>query len=331
MSIIVKQILMSFAAGLLVVSAAAFADKEVEEEGYLTISEVSVDHESSSMLIIGSDLSFGPDPLQVILGDTDISSHCVLDGPLAGPQIIFCDSLALPVAADLLLTVSKGQDATQTDEYDLTIGAVGPQGSHGDKGERGEKGDPGPRGEQGMQGSLGPPGNNALFDTAGCVSGSIMRFTDNGLKCLSRSAVFATPETFNSNPKSADHDSNGLSDADKLCQEAAEADGSIVLVGRYVTWSPTSTKKAENSLHSLIGDGYELQDQTILVTSTGVDLISGSVVHSTDQHVQGSTNTRALGNMAGANSETTQQWTDIYIKILPNKCASILYRTVSRS
>ena len=331
MSNIVKQVLMSFTAGLLVVSAAAFADKVVEEEGYLTISEVSVGHESSTMLIMGSDLNYGPDPLQVILGDTDISSHCVLDGPLAGPQIIFCDSLALPVAADLLLTVSKGQDATQTDEYDLTIGAVGPQGIHGDKGERGERGNPGPRGEQGMPGPLGPPGDTAFFDTAGCVSGSVMRFTDNGLKCFSRSAVFATPETFDSNPKTADHGSNGLSDADELCQVAADSDGSIVLVGRYVSWSPTSTKKAENRLHPLIGDGYELQDQTTLVTTTEVDLISGSVVHSTDQHVQGSTNTRALGNMAGATSGTTQQWTDIYIKTRPNKCASILYRTVTRS
>ena len=317
MSIIVKQIVMFLAAGLLVTSASASSDKAIEEEGYLTISEVSVDYESSTMLIIGSDLNFGPDPLQVILGDTDISSHCVLDDPLADPQIIFCDSLALPVAADLLLIVSNGQDATQTDEYDLTIGAVGPQGIHGDKGERGERGDPGPRGEQGMPGPLGPPGNNAFFDTAGCVSGSVMRFTDKGLKCLSRSAVFATPETFNSNPKTADHDSNGLSDADKLCQEAADSDGSIVLVGKYVTWFPTSTKNAE--------------DHTTQITSTGVDLISGSVIHSINQHEQGSTNTGMLGNMAGATSGTTQQWTDIYIKTRPNKCASILYRTVTRS
>ena len=145
MSNIVKQIVMFLAASLLVVSTAVIADKVVEEEGYLTISEVSVDHESSTMLIMGSDLNYGPGPLQVILGDTDISSHCVLNGSLADPQIIFCDSLALPVAADLLLTVSKGQDSTQIDEYDLTFGAVGPQGIHGDKGERGERGDPGPR------------------------------------------------------------------------------------------------------------------------------------------------------------------------------------------
>jgi hypothetical protein len=325
MSIIAKQVVMFLAAGPLMISAAAFADEVVEEKGYLTISEVSVDYESSTMVIIGSDLNFGPDPLQVTLGGTDISRHCVLDDPMADPQIIICDRLALPVVADLLLIVSRGQDATQIDEYDLTFGAIGPQGIQG------EKGDPGPRGEQGMKGPQGPPGNNAFFDTAGCDSGGVIRFTNNGLKCFSRRAVFATPNTLNPSPKTADHGANGLSDANKLCQEATDVDGSIVLVGRYATWSPTSTKRAENGLHPLTDDGYVLQDQTTLVTSTGVDLISGNVIHSIDQHEQNFTDTRVLGNKAGTNSGTTQQWTDIYIKILPNKCASILYRTVTRS
>jgi len=48
MSIIAKQIVMLLTAGLLVASAAAYADRAIEEEGNLTISEVSVDAESST-------------------------------------------------------------------------------------------------------------------------------------------------------------------------------------------------------------------------------------------------------------------------------------------
>ena len=339
MSIIAKQIVMFLTAGSLVVSAAAFANEAVEEEGYLTISEVSVDFKSSTMLIIGSDLNFGPDSLQVILGGTDISSHCVLDNPLADPQIIFCESLALPVATDLLLIVSRGQGATQTDEYDLTFGAIGPQGLQG------EKGDPGPRGEQGEKGPQGLPGNNAFFDIAGCIAGSIIRFTDNGLKCSSKRAVLANPKTFKSSPKTAGHGSNGLNAADKLCQEAADANGAIVLVGKYATWFPTSTRNAEDRF---IDDGYVLPNRTTLLTSTGVDLMSGSVIHSSNQHEKNPTNTNGtrpkttpqrgsdsntgiIGNMAGTTSGITQQWTDVYIKTQSNKCASILFRTVTRS
>jgi hypothetical protein len=346
MSIIAKQVVMFLAAGPLMISAAAFADEVVEEKGYLTISEVSVDYESSTMMIIGSDLNFGPDPLQVTLGGTDISRHCVLDDPLAeDPQIIFCDSLTLPVAADLLLIVSNGQGATQTDEYDLTFGTVGPQGIQGEKG---EKGDSGPRGEQGEKGSQGRPGNNAFFNAANCDPGSIIRFTDNGLKCFSRRAVFASPRAFKSNPKTTGRGSSGLNAADKLCQGAADSDGSIVLVGKYATWFPTSAKNAEHRLRPFINDGYVLQDHTTLHTSTVVDLISGSVIHSSNQHEKDSTNTdgtlrktipqRRLdsnmgkpGNMAGTTSGITQQWTDVYIKTQSNKCASILYRTVTRS
>jgi len=326
MSIIAKQIVMFLAAGLLAVSTAAFADKAIEEEGYLIISEVSVDYESSTMVIIGSDLNFGADPLQVILGGTDISGHCVLDDPVKDPQIVICDGLALPVAADLLLTVSRGQDATQTDEYDLTFGAVGPQGIQGEKG---DKGDPGPRGEQGMKGPQGPPGNNAFFDTAGCDSGGVIRFTDNGLKCFSRRAVFAMPNTLNHNPKTTGHD---LDVADEFCREAADSGGSIVLVGKYATWSPTPTRNAEVQLHPLIDDDGVPPDQKTLVTSTEVDLMSGSVIHSSNQQDRDSTNTASASSIgSGTTSGFTQQWTEIYIKTQPNKCASILYRTVTRS
>ncbi len=284
MSIIAKQTIMFFAAGLLMASAAAFADKVVEEEGYLTIFEVSVDYESSTMSIIGSDLNFGPDPLQVILGDTDISSHCVLDDPQADPQVIFCHGLALPVSADLLLIVTNGQDAYHNDEYDLTFGAVGPQGIQGEKGERG---DPGPRGVQGEAGPQGQSGNNAFFDTAGCVSGDIVIINDGKLECFSRRVVFATSKTFNGDLKAAGHGSNGLNGADNLCQQAADSDGSIVPPGEYVAWLSTSTGNARDRLAPLIDDGYVLPDRTTIIAVNKSDLLSGSMLNPINQDEKG--------------------------------------------
>ena len=140
------QIVAFLAIGLLMASTTALAE-EVEGEGHLTIFEVSVDYDDSSMLIIGIDLDFGPKPLKVILGDTDITGYCTLDDP----QTISCAGLTLPVAADLLLIVSNGNGAPSNDEYDLTFGAVGPQG------------------DQGEQGKIGPPGEDGA-DGGGIIT-----------------------------------------------------------------------------------------------------------------------------------------------------------------
>ena len=53
---------------------------------------------------------------------------------------------------DFLLTVSNGQAKRMNDDFDLTIGAVGPQGEQGLPGPQGPQGEPGPPGPQ------GPPG-----------------------------------------------------------------------------------------------------------------------------------------------------------------------------
>ena len=248
-----------------------------------------------------------------------------MEHPQADLQIIFCDGLVLPAVADFLLVVSKGQDATQTDEYDLTFGAVGPRGI---KGEKGDKGDRGPRGVQGERGPQGLPGGNASFDTEGCVSGAVIRFTDNGLKCSARRAVFTNPNTPNPNPKTTGHDSDV---ADEFCQEAADSGGSIVLVGKYATMSPFSIRNAKAQLHPLGDDREAPRDRNTLVTSTEVDLISGSLLHFRNEREGNFTHAVSAPSAgSGATSGFTQQWTEIYIKTHPNKCTSILYRTTTR-
>ena len=59
---------------------------------------------------------------------------------------------------DYLLTVSTGNGQSQNDEYDLTIGGVGPQGEKGDKGDMGGQGIQGPPGADGQDGDDGDPG-----------------------------------------------------------------------------------------------------------------------------------------------------------------------------
>jgi hypothetical protein len=95
----------------------------------------------------------------VILGDIDITGTCI-DDLVAVPQTITCDLSVggLPADGDYLLTVATGGGASQYDEYDLTIGAVGPQGEQGPKGDKGEIGEQGPVGPVGPQGPIGPVG-----------------------------------------------------------------------------------------------------------------------------------------------------------------------------
>lgn len=81
---------MILAAGMLAAGTGAHAEE-------LVISEVSVDYESSTLLIIGSGLLAGAGPLRVTLGEDDISAHCVPGDPEARPQAVVCDRLDLPV------------------------------------------------------------------------------------------------------------------------------------------------------------------------------------------------------------------------------------------
>jgi hypothetical protein len=160
-----------------VIGQIASAETIGEQPGkHLTITEVSVDFVAETITIVVEELDFGPGPLEVWLGDAtsfgDISAGCVED-LMSAPQTVTCDFSAaglntgLPPDGDYLLNVAKGNGQSQSDEYDLTIGAVGPEGSQGEQGKigpQGEQGKIGPQGEQGKigpqgeQGKLGPPG-----------------------------------------------------------------------------------------------------------------------------------------------------------------------------
>jgi hypothetical protein len=128
--------------------------------GHLNITEVTSDIVAGSLTVIGEDLDFGPGPLVVTLGEF---------GPLT---IVFADATTIDavlpsdaVPGDYLLTVSNGNGQSQGDEYDLTIGAVGPEGPLGPEGPQGPPGLPGPPGQEGPEGPAGPPGPALILYT----------------------------------------------------------------------------------------------------------------------------------------------------------------------
>jgi hypothetical protein len=133
---------------------------------HLNITEVAIDNDSHTITITGTDLDFGPGPLSVTLGEIgEISGLCLASAPTSTTIVcVFPLTGGLPPARDYLLTVSRGTGQSQNDEYDLTIGAVGPQGEVGEQGEtgpEGPKGDTGAQGIQGIQGIQGEQGEPA--------------------------------------------------------------------------------------------------------------------------------------------------------------------------
>ncbi len=118
---------MTLAAGS---AALAASPKGQQPGGHLKISEVFVDFTNDAILITGEDFDFGPGPLTVTLGDPDlIAAGSIVCTPdfAASPQTIGCDfsTPGLPADGDYLLSVATGAGQSQSDEYDLTIGASG--------------------------------------------------------------------------------------------------------------------------------------------------------------------------------------------------------------
>ena len=136
--------------------------------GHLNISEVFVDCENGTIEIYGEDFNFDPGHLAVTIGKFGTFTNYIDQTDnyikLQAPDGL-CDE-----PGDYLLTVSTEFGQSQNDEYDLTIGAVGPEGPAGQAGAdgaMGPQGPPGPQGEQGPQGDVGPQGEQGPEGVAG--------------------------------------------------------------------------------------------------------------------------------------------------------------------
>ena len=130
---------------------------------HLLIKEVDVvvEESTTTLTITGQDFNFvNLSDLVITLGD--LGPLTILGAPTATNIVAtYPDALT---AGEYLLSVSTGSGQSKHDEYDLTIGAVGPQGEAGPQGEQGpmgpqgDQGPPGNDGQDGQDGAQGPPG-----------------------------------------------------------------------------------------------------------------------------------------------------------------------------
>ncbi len=155
---------------LLAVGSAALGQGGAKQPGgHLQINEVWVDFDAQTIQITGRDFDFGR-PLRVSLGELgDISSLCAAN--FSAPQTIVCDFSAtgLPADGDYLLTVWTGVGQSQSDEYDLSVGALGPEGATGPEGPQGATGPAGPEGATGPEGPTGPEGATGSVGPSGAA------------------------------------------------------------------------------------------------------------------------------------------------------------------
>ena len=160
---------------LLVCAALIYVLPAQAQLRFVDITEVLVDSATDTITIRGKDFDFGT-RLRVRLGDPasgdDITTNCTSQFNLT-PQEIVCDlslSGGLPAPGDYRLKVSTGQPFRKKDEFEITIGAVGPEGPQGPQGEQGPvgpQGEQGPAGVAGAQGPVGPQGEQGPTGLAG--------------------------------------------------------------------------------------------------------------------------------------------------------------------
>ena len=110
------------------------------------IAEVFVDTDNNQLVISGS--GFDSPDVSVSLGG--YPDFLILNTDLSTEEELVVDLPGIVGAGDYKLTVSQGRKGKNQDDYDLTIGAVGPPGEQGFTGPSGQVG---PRGPEGLSGT----------------------------------------------------------------------------------------------------------------------------------------------------------------------------------
>ena len=138
---------------------------------HLNITEVQVDLTEAfeSLTILGKHFDFGPGPLVVTLAGTQLTIDQGLTDVTQGRIVTHLPAL-FTQPGDYLLVVSTGNGQSQNDEYDLTIGAVGPQGPEGEVGQDGAAG---------QDGADGKDGTNGTDGTSCTITGTVVSCTDD--------------------------------------------------------------------------------------------------------------------------------------------------------
>lgn len=133
-----------------------------------------------TLVILGENFEFDP-PLEVTLGD--FGSPLVIVSSTATELVVELPGVP---AGDYLLTVATTKAAA---EYDLTIGAVGPQGEQGPQGDPGPAGPQGPQGPQGPSGPTGPEGPAGPGLPSSCIPGQVAQWDGAAWVCADLACV----------------------------------------------------------------------------------------------------------------------------------------------
>ena len=181
--------------GILIMGQSAMAVKP--DSPACTITEAFVNFEADPKTVTIYGRNFNCDDLTVTLGDYGpfTVQSCLIDPD----NEIIIELPSLIQDGDYLLKIQSGPSLFQSDTYNLTIGAVGPEGAQGPQGEQGatgpqgEEGAIGPQGPQGEEGAIGPQGTmgecdcpitqeqlDEIYDRIELLESLIDRFTDMG-------------------------------------------------------------------------------------------------------------------------------------------------------
>jgi len=151
----------------LVFSLPVTADDNEKDDEDLTIVSVEADIETGSLIIKGLNLLGEDDDddddqkKKVMLGISDVVVQSWTNTMITGylpPGII---------AGDYRLMVMVKDDESESDSYDLTLGAVGETGATGPQGIPGQTGATGPKGDTGLTGATGPMGDTGATGAMG--------------------------------------------------------------------------------------------------------------------------------------------------------------------
>ena len=157
-------------------------------------------------LVIAAPIFAGDPPPQLVISDAQVdfvNGRIAIHGrnfgsdvptvKLAGQLVTVSSASDTSIDATLpagiapgtyVLNVSRGTATTQSDVFDLTLGAVGPKGDKGDqglpgaKGDKGDKGDTGATGAPGAKGDTGAPGAPGQDGTI--IPRGLVEFRDPG-------------------------------------------------------------------------------------------------------------------------------------------------------
>ena len=205
--------------------------------------------------------------------------------------------LAFAFALSLLVVVGESKSETFTgclkkggNANNIAIGTVptspctgnSEQISWNAEGPKGEKGD------QGEPGTQGPPGDDAFFDTTGCLLGDVITFTSSGLECVtpavpSTRTVFTTSASFPGDLGNNLDCSKGLDGGDCICEALADIAG---LEMNFKAWLSTSVDEpaGPNFYHH---DGPYVRIDGVMVAVSWDDLTDGTLLQPIEVDEQG--------------------------------------------